>query len=379
MTFDDQIRAALESTAGSLREHLEAHLRAFSQQAVRAAAEERQQAVQAAAEAATAEVRSQAETLVADIRSQAEAQVAHIRAAAQKHAEEVKRAAETQIAELRKSMEEARAQAQQQLDAARRAAQAEVERAQADAEKARAEFDQAHAKLERADAEIGQARAELEKARAELEQARGEIERERGDVESVRAEIQSALSGAARLVDAIHTLDEARGVSEVLDRLIQCAEPEVDRAAVLVVKGERLMGWRLAGFADDAPPAKSIDLDVEQAGLAGVVLHSAVAASRAADGSDGPALPAFAGDAVDRDAMALPVLVGGEVVAVLYADACADNSAVDARWPTTLEVITRHASRVLEAITVLQAAGLSMPAPVARGSHIAVASAVEHA
>jgi hypothetical protein len=60
--------------------------------------------------------------------------------------------------------------------------------------------------------------------------------------------------------------------------------------------------------------------------------------------------------------MALPVRVGGEVVAVLYADAARpDAPSPDARWPAVLEVLVRHASRVLEAMTVQQAAGLSLP------------------
>lgn len=473
MTFDDQIRAALESTAGSLREHLEAHLRAFSQQAVRAAAEERQQAVHAAVDTARAEARSQAEALVAGIRSQAEGQVAHIRAVAQKHADEVRRAAEVQIAELRKALEDLRTHAQQQLDAAWAVAQGEVESAQAEVDRARAETNQlrteaeavrtdataaraeadaaraeikaarveaaaarAEADAARADAAaartdtaaaqtdaeaaraaLGAARAEAEAARAELEAARvqaeavraqadavrAEAEAARAEVQTARAEAQTAhaeaqkarvdaiqqvytqtqqseLARAARLAETIRMLDQARGVSDVLDRLVQCAADEVDRAAMLVVNGDRLRGWRLAGFAEAAPPARSIDLDVEQAGLAGVVLESGVAASRTADGGDGPALPLFAGDAADRDAMALPILVGGEVVAVLYADALrADSSGADARWRLTLEVITRYGSRVLETITVLQAAGLPMPEPMARGSHAAVPAAVEHA
>ena len=62
--------------------------------------------------------------------------------------------------------------------------------------------------------------------------------------------------------------------------------------------------------------------------------------------------------------MALPVRVGGEVVAVLYADAARpDPPSSDARWPSVLEVLVRHASRVLEAMTVQQAAGLSLPKP----------------
>jgi hypothetical protein len=501
VSFDDQIHVALES----LREHLEAQLRAFSQQAIRAAAEERQHAVRAATDAARTEVRSQAEGIVAEIRSQAEAQVLHIRTAAQKHADEVKRAAEAQIAELRKALEELRVHAQQQLESAQRTAQAEIERAhaerddartgveaataeitkvRADLATARSEADKAHAEVKTARTETeaarvyGQAaRAEARNARTDAEAARREAEAARGDAESARAEAQTAhaeaqaaraeaqdaraeaqnaradaeaarveieavrteahnarveadvaraeaetaraearstraeaeaarlaadvriqektteaveqahadahnseLSRATRLTEAIRTLDAARGISEVLDRLVQCAGHEVDRAAMLVVKGKRLAGWRLAGFETDAPTAKSIDLSVEEAELAGVVLQTGVAASRLSDEGDGPALPPFAGTAIGRRAMAVPVLVGGQIVAVLYADArCADSPTAEQRWPATLEVLVRHGSRVLEAITVLQAAGLSLPEPMARGSHTAAPAAVERA
>ena len=145
-------------------------------------------------------------------------------------------------------------------------------------------------------------------------------------------------------------------------------------AAMLLVKGDRLVGWRLTGFGAGAPAAKAIDLSVEDAGLAGAVLQSGKAASRPADASDDlPSLPAFARDAGEADAMALPVRVGGDVVAVLYADAPRqETSSSDALWPAVLEVLVRHASRVLEAMTVQQAAGLSLPRPMVRGSHTAV-------
>jgi len=174
---------------------------------------------------------------------------------------------------------------------------------------------------------------------------------------------QTEVARAASLADVIRNLDEARGLSEVLERLVQSAGDEVDRVAMLLVKGDRLTGWRLAGFAPDGPSARSIDLSIGEAGLAGVVLETHVPVSRPSDATDGPALPSFAADAVGH-AMALPVRVGGEVVAVLYADAAApDAPSSDARWPAVLEVLVRHASRVLEAMTVQQAAGLSLPRP----------------
>ena len=482
MSFDEQIRAALDSTAATLRERLEAELRAFSQQAERAAseereqaaraaaaelqqalkaageqhqqaanaaaeerrqalkaaaderqqalnaaaderhealkaaAEERQQAVKAAAEAAAAEVRAQAEILVADVRGQAETQVAQIRAAAQKHAEELKRAAESQIADLRKALEDLRAQAKQQLDAARRIAQAEIEKARVEIDKAHAEAAAAKAEAESARAEADVARAETEATKAQASQAiakaQDAIEANKRAAAAEAEEVliarltaahsvsekkvadaidksqtdshQFELSRAARLLEAVRNLDEARGLSEVLERLVQCAGHEVERAALLLVKGGRLTGWRLAGFSPKLQSARSIDLSVDEAGLAGAVVKTGVAASRPADAGDGPGLPAFAvnsdGGEEARYAMALPVRVGGEVVAVLYADAPRfDAPSSDSRWPAILEVLVRHASRVLEAMTVEQAAGLSLPRPMARGSHTAVPGPVEHA
>jgi hypothetical protein len=64
----------------------------------------------------------------------------------------------------------------------------------------------------------------------------------------------------------------------------------------------------------------------------------------------------------------LPVTVAGAVVAVLYADSAAD-AARSGSAAADLEVLARHAGRVLEAITIQQAAGLRAVAPVARPSH----------
>jgi hypothetical protein len=162
-------------------------------------------------------------------------------------------------------------------------------------------------------------------------------------------------------------------LSDVLERLVHCAAGEVDRAAMLIVKGHRLTGWRLAGFSANAPSPKAIDLGLEEAGLAGAVVERGTTCARPADSTDGPSLPPFAGDGDARLAMAFPVLVGGEVVAVLYADAQEKRGILssDVRWPAILEVLIRHASRVLEAMTVQQAAGLPLQRPAARAFSVA--------
>jgi hypothetical protein len=159
----------------------------------------------------------------------------------------------------------------------------------------------------------------------------------------------------------------------------------VDRAAVLVVKGDRLRGWRLSGFGTATPSARSIELSLDEAGLPGAVVPTGVAVSRPAvdpgmSAERQPALPPFAQDAGSRHAVALPITVAGAVVAVLYADAPRlDAPSASSRWPVILDILARHASRVLEAMTVQQAAGLPLPRLVARASHAPVPGPLEQA
>jgi hypothetical protein len=50
------------------------------------------------------------------------------------------------------------------------------------------------------------------------------------------------------------------------------------------------------------------------------------------------------------------VQVGGSVIAVLYADAERADKPDDPEWLDTIDAMTRHAGRVLEAMTIRQAA-----------------------
>ena len=117
----------------------------------------------------------------------------------------------------------------------------------------------------------------------------------------------------------------------------------------------------------------------------GAVVRTGVAVSRPAvepgpSQARQPALPPFAHDAGARHALALPIMVGGTVVAVLYGDAPRlDRPSDSSRWPAVLDVLARHASRVLEAMTVQQAAGLSLPRPATRSTHASLPGPLEQA
>jgi len=71
---------------------------------------------------------------------------------------------------------------------------------------------------------------------------------------------------------------------------------------------------------------------------------------------DRPAAPAFAALPSDRAAMAIPLLVASQPVAVLYADdASAAPAATPASWPEAVQILGRHASVNLAHLTAARA------------------------
>lgn len=186
-------------------------------------------------------------------------------------------------------------------------------------------------------------------------------------IDAARAnEREAELAGLARLVESIRGLDGAASLSEVLDALALAAGRETTRAAVVVVKGDHVVGWRLSGFGARDKQPKSIDLPLVEAGVIGQAATSSRVASARGGGPDGPGfepLPA------DRTCLAVPVLVGGRAVAIVYADGVsgASDQALPGLWPETVEVLARHAGRCLEALTAQKAAA---PAPARKASGV---------
>ena len=376
VTFEDTTRTALDRLVSGLRAHLEAELRTFTEELITTADADRARAATQAADAAAAEVRRQAH-----------AQLSQLRDAAKKQTDELRRSAEAQVAEWKRTVDELRRVHQQELDATRTKAHADVEDARRMA-LAQVEDVQRSCELRLAEARREQDAvrrdaeelviAQLAAAHADHEQKRDEaIDRVRTDGH------QSELAYAARLLDAFRGIDEARTLSEILDALVIGAAREVDRVAVLLAKGDRLQGWRWSGFNGSTTP-KSVLLTLDEAGLAGTAVRSGATVSRAsgdagAATAENFALPPFARDARVRHALALPIAVGGVIVAVVYADAPrVEMPTANGRWPAIVEVLTRHASRALEAVTVQQASGVAMPRSVARASHTSVPGPVEH-
>lgn len=150
------------------------------------------------------------------------------------------------------------------------------------------------------------------------------------DVRALSDEAVDELHGSfdatmAELASDIHALDSAQTLREVLDVLVDSARRHVDRVGLFLIKEGRLRPWRLKGIE------RREGLEVAQKTDA-------------------------------RQALTFPLAVGGCVVAILYADN-AHADVPSSRWSAAVDVLTRHASRVLESITLHQALGLVPPRP----------------
>lgn len=182
--------------------------------------------------------------------------------------------------------------------------------------------------------------------------------RDRARADARIEERASDLARAEQLLASVRALDAAGSLSEALDALSAGAAGEAGRAAVLLVRGDELRGWAHTGFGDAVDEARHIAIPLADGQLFAAAAASGAPASTAhADGSAGLRPPApFVLDDPDRIGLAAPLLVDGRVVALVYADdGGTEAREVPSAWPEHVELLARHASRCLEALTARQA------------------------
>ncbi len=301
MPSDDSFREALDKLTARLQRDIARHL-----------------------DSAVEELTAKAETLaLTEDRSRAEA----IDEAATRARDEAERATAERLATLE-------ADHILKIDVASSEAWARAERETA--ERLTAAFEVAHAQAIRDTLE----EAEFE-ASERLKAAQAETEAH------ARATFQRAdLEAGGRLISAFRAMDSGQSLSEILSALVSAAAAETRRVALFLMQNARFRSLRLAGF-DARADADAIDVPAAESGLL-----AAAAAARAAVTSDtANQAPAFAALPPTRRALAVPLVVNAEVAALLYADEGVEGDVPRESWQAIIEVLTRHASRALEAFT----------------------------
>ena len=307
MATDQQFESTLERIVTALRSEMGAAFQKHAAEVAQRTAAERDAAIRQAAERASAERD----------------------AAVRQAAESVRKEVQTQLEQVRRA-------AQEQIDAARRTAQAEVQaraRAEAQVEDVR--------RIGRTQVEEVQRTMNdrLSALTRELDESRREVSARRQELDSARGDSAASLTD---LVQGLYAVDEADSLTAVLERLLEGAQRHASRAAVLLVRNDGLREWAHGGFDGRGGIGEN-----------GMPVASSAAQERRRVESE--------------SAIAFPVSVGGEVVAVLYAEVGDALSPQRRISKDALDALTRHAGRMLETLTVQQAAGMR---PVRRESAV---------
>jgi hypothetical protein len=346
--LDDRINETVDRLLESLRGRLESELGSCRDELIRTAHDATAQVAAEAAANATAEAHREAEQQLTEVR---EAAVRSTDEQHARHTEEIE-AFQQRLNEAQENAQRQSVEHQRRLDAS----QQQLEDSQKETEAAREYIDALTAELDEARKQLDVTRDDVEATLRDIESSRRESECLRVEVNRLASELRNKDERAAqarRLPDAVRAMDEAATFGEVLETLAVRAGCEAGRAAAFLVKGNKLSEWRTIGF-DFPSDSSRLDIDMSASGPMAEAVRSGVGVSPPARNY----VPEFARTDESREAGAWPVSVGGSVVAVLYADGPAADKVEKPYWPAFLDVLARHAGRVLEAITVRQAAGL---------------------
>ncbi len=300
MALEDRIRSSVETALTKMRTQLEQDAHAIVDQLISSARQEHEEELSALREQSASELKS--------VRDSAASELQSVREEAASELSAVRRQAASELDALRN-------QSATELSTLRQHSSAETERL--------------------------------------VQETKSQVE------ERERAADTARLS---RLLEGIRGLDGARSLSEVLDALGHAASREASRAAVVIIRQERLIGWKLTGFGPQDAQPKAIDIGLADGG----VLSAAALSARAAttrENRSGVEVPQFADLDPKPFGIAVPVSVGGRVVAVVYADAGSADGLVDhaMRWKDAVEILARHAGRCLEGLTVQRSANAASP------------------
>jgi hypothetical protein len=157
----------------------------------------------------------------------------------------------------------------------------------------------------------------------------------------------------AKLVGAMRLLDEASSLKGILDGLARGAASQADRVAVFLVDGQTIRAFGEFGYTAGPRPA---DVPADSYGA----ISRAVTDRQRTTISSGPGtvsseVPGFMRPAPGKAGVVVPLAVGGNVVALVFADGPDRQASPDAAaWTESVEVLVRHAASRLENVTSIR-------------------------
>jgi hypothetical protein len=149
----------------------------------------------------------------------------------------------------------------------------------------------------------------------------------------------------------MRAIDDATSLTDALSAAVRGAALESPRAALFIVNGTVLQEWPVEGVP--AVHAGPIRAEGREAGFLADVLRTGE--TLMLEGTDGQIAPMFSGLSSDRRAIAVPFVLDGRPVAVLYADEGSDGQPL-ASWLETVQILGRHATSVVTSLTAVRTA-----------------------
>jgi len=356
-TLERQLQQQLEQSV----QHAVASVRQTTQQEIEALRRRVDEDVQA--ERQRGEAAQQAAVAAERQRTESAIETA-IAAERQRNEPAIQSAIEAERVRAQQAFESERQDAQQKLDAVRTSAQQALEAERTTAQQA-LEAERARAKTELEtvqqllEADVASAQTQATTARSEADAA---IARANEAVQAAAAAAAAAPVPAAasapvavvsepsigvalgRLVDAVRVLDTATSQTQSIETLVQYTAGIAGRAVVFLVNRDVLRAWRMAGIAAEDVPTTDMPIDGPD------LLARAIQTGQTTPASAELPAPPFAKQPPDRPAVAVPLMVSGRAVAVVYADPGAANPTPG--WIDAVETLTRYAA----ATTALRAA-----------------------
>lgn len=179
-----------------------------------------------------------------------------------------------------------------------------------------------------------------------VEAVKARLGDERGEARARAAAREAHVDIVDRLAAVFRTIEAGRSLSDTLTALVLGAASVAPRVALFTAGGGQLQWWGASGFADEFKRQSAAILP--DGALADAI------ASRAAVLTTVAAPPAFADLPPERSGVAVPILVGGAAVGVLYADEGVGGAEAPAFSPRAVEILAQHASLCLAHVTALR-------------------------